>query len=66
MEGEEAASGLWRKCGDHFTESQISWVGRELQRSLSPNPMLKQEFYDGFHRQASRWVFNISIEGGMI
>ena len=33
-------------------------------KALSSTPLLKQVPYNRLHRQASRWVLNISIEGG--
>ena len=48
---------------NRITASQnhrITGVGRDLQRSQSPTPLLKQVAYSGSHRKASRWVLNIS------
>ena len=41
---------------------RITGVGRDLRRSSSPTPLLKQIPYNRSHRWASRWVLNISTE----
>ena len=42
---------------------RIIRVGRGLWRPSSPTPLLKQAPYSRSHRQASRWILNISRQG---
>lgn len=45
---------------------RIAGVGRNLKRSSSPTPLLMQAPYNKSHRQVSRQVLSISIEGDSI
>ena len=42
---------------------RIAGVGRDFKSSSSPTALLKQLSYSRSHRQASRWILNVFIEG---
>ena len=53
----------WLPLSLQSQNHRIAEVGRDLKRSLSPTPLPKQVPYNRSHRQASRQLLNISVEG---